>query len=186
MAKGAYKKLINRFIILALIILVVAFLFWVFRSTSYEGLESGDTNEVRAVSHLHAVGSATPYSATANQLTSTLQAYGPKMIADGINASADQINAVLQNVDSAKFASLYNTLLTKINPPYPPSSSGGITSNANIANAFFNALATGSGSAGSGSGSAGGVVAAGPATTINASVVSGPVSGSVSGPASVN
>jgi len=117
-------------------------------------------------------------------LTSTLQSYGPKMIADGINASADQINAVLQNVDSAKFASLYNTLLTKINPPYPPSSSGGITSNANIANAFFNALATGS--AGSGSGSAGGVVAAGPATTINASDVSGQVSGPVSGPASVN
>jgi hypothetical protein len=75
--------------------------------------------------------------------------------------------------------------LTKINPPYPPSSSGGITSNANIANAFFNALATGS--AGSGSaGSAGGVVAAGPATTINASAVSGSVSGPVSGPASVN
>jgi len=185
MAKGAYKKLINRFIILALIILVVAFLFRVFRSTSYEGLESGDTNEVRAVSHLHAVGTATPYGAAADQLTSTLQSYGPKMIADGINASADQINAVLQNVDSAKFASLYNTLLTKINPPYPPSSSGGITSNANIANAFFNALATGS--AGSGSaGSAGGVVAAGPANTINASAVSGQVSGPVSGPASVN
>jgi hypothetical protein len=186
MAKVAYKKLINRFIILVLIILVVAFLFRVFRSTSYEGLESGDTNEVRAVSHLHAVGSATPYSATADQLTSTLQAYGPKMIADGINASADQINAVLQNVDSAKFASLYNTLLTKINPPYPPSSSVGITSNANIANAFLNTLsAMGSGSGSSGS-AGGGVVAAGPATTINASAVAGGVAGPVAGPASVN
>jgi hypothetical protein len=182
MAKGAYEKLKNRIIILTIIILVIAFLLVFFRSASYEGLNnsdiSGDTNEVRAVSHLHAIGDASPYSATAKQLASTLQAYGPKMIADGINASADQINAVLQNVDSAKFASLYDTLLTKINPPYTPSSGGGITSNANIANAFFNAFTKSGGSEG--------VVAAGPATTINASPISGSSLVPVSGPASVN
>lgn len=178
MAKGAYKNLIKHLTILSIIILVIAFIFGSCRSTSYEGMDTvidGDTDEVRAVSHLKVSGSTTPYSATANQLASTIQAYGPKVIADGINASADQLNTVLQNVDSSKFASLYNTILTKMNPPYNPSSSSSINSNFNIANSFLNAL--------SGSNSTA-VVAAGPATTINATPISSSSSGPVSGPMS--
>jgi len=174
MAKGAYKNLIKHLTILAIIILIVAFILGSFRSTSYEGLDSindGDTNEIRAVPHLHAAGSVTPYSATADQLTATIQAYGPKVIADGINSTVGQLDAVLQNVDSSKFASLYNTIVTKLNPPYDSisSNSSGIKSNFNIANSFLNAFSAPKQNA---------VVAAGPASSINATPISS------SGPAS--
>jgi len=171
MAKGAYKNLIKHLTILSIIILIVAFILGSFRSSHYEGLDTianGDTNEVRAVPHLQASGNITPYSATVDQLTATVQAYGPKVIADGINSSADQLNAVVQNIDASKFASLYHTILSKLNPPYDASSSGG-TSNFNIANSFLNAFSGPKPST---------VVAAGPTTTINAAPVSssGPVS----------
>jgi hypothetical protein len=160
MSKLFLKKIIAILTIVTIVFLSIGILKYFH---VYEGLDTNtDDNEIRAVSHLQK--EKTPNAVT-DMLVSTLQLYDPKLVADRINSTADQLNAIAKNVDSSKFAALYGTFLEKLNPPYETSAKSGIVSNATIANSYLNtqdspAMNTSSN-----------VVASGPSTTINASSV---------------
>ena len=165
MSKFFLKKIIAILTIVTIVFLSIGMLKYFH---IYEGLDSdADEMEVRAVSHLQK--DKTPNAVT-DMLTSTLQLYDPKLVADRINSTADQLNSIAQNVDSSKFAALYNTFLDKLNPPYTPSVKNGIVSKATIANSYLNVLDSPSMNVSSN------VVAAGPSTTINASSVNNTIS----------
>ena len=139
MVKNFYKKIIAILSIVTIVFLSIGILNYFH---IYEGLDtdmnSGEENgEVRAVSHLKKT--STP-NAVGEMLSSTLQLYDPKLVADRINSTADQLTAIAQNVDSSKFAALYSTFIDKLNEPSTPSSKNGIISNATIANSYLNVL----------------------------------------------
>lgn len=166
MVKNFYKKIIAILSIVIIVFLSIGILNYFH---IYEGLDNSDTsNDGSVVQAVTKIKSSTTPNAVADMLSSTLQLYDPKLVADRINSTADQLTAIAQNVDSSKFAALYSTFIDKLNPPYAPSSKSGIVSNATIANSYLKTLDNIGTTTKTVTPN---VVASGPSTTINASAL---------------